>query len=66
MTLDEALNYCNKTNCNNCVVKLYNLDTRLNNNDILCYENLIQEYKITSKRLRRKKGNEFNKSRKNS
>ena len=66
MTYDEALDYCNKTKCSNCVVKLYNLD---NNQSILCYENLLITYnenKRFKRRIRRKKDNEFNKNRKNS
>ena len=68
MTRDEALNYCDKTNCCNCVVKLYNLDV-INKDNSLCYENLItiyQENKRFKRRIRRKKDNEFNKNRKDS
>ena len=68
MTLDEALEYCNKIECSNCVVKLFNLDIR-NKDDILCYENLVNIYNIDNKRLKKKlrrKRDEFSKNRKDS
>ena len=70
MTLEESLDYCNKTDCSKCIVKLYNLDFR-NNSELLCYENLFQVDNTTNnkkivKSLRRKKGNGTNKNRKNS
>ena len=69
MTYDEALDYCEKTKCNNCIVKLCNLNNKIDED--LCFEKLLTTYennenKRFKRRIRRKKDNEFNKNRKNS